>query len=129
MASDEWCRERLSIDGFNEACKNISAISLKVRDESMGAIVFQTTAKGNLPQLSHDLCKTEPPGTQFKTVACSVIGDLLLIEVKRGKEGMKYSKHHQHLGETAACTNIIMVATKGVGPKYIKGATKGMFYF
>ena len=62
-ASDEWCRERLSIDGFNEACKNISAISLKVRDESMGAIVFQTTAKGNLPHLSHDLCKTEPPGT------------------------------------------------------------------
>ena len=41
--------EKFLIDGFNEACKNIDACSLKVGDESMSAIRFWTTEKGNLP--------------------------------------------------------------------------------
>ena len=52
-ATDKSRREKLLIDGFNEACKNISASYLKVGDESMGAIIFLTTEKGKLPHLSY----------------------------------------------------------------------------
>ena len=72
------------------ACKNIDASFLKVGDESMSVIRFRTTAKGNLPHLSNILRNPEPLGTEFKTVACSVTGYLIFIEVQRGKEGVKY---------------------------------------
>ena len=91
MNRDEWLREKILFDGFNTACKNIAASFLKVGDESMSAIRFRTTAKGNLPHLSYIFRKTEPLGTEFKTVACSVTGALLFIKVQRGKEGMKDS--------------------------------------
>ena len=39
----EWWREKLLIDGFNAACKNIAASYLKVGDEFMGAIRFWMT--------------------------------------------------------------------------------------
>ena len=64
----------------------------------------------NLPHLSYIFCKMEPLGTDFKTVACSIIGALLLIEVQIGKKGTKNSKYHLQLGLTAACTKIIMEA-------------------
>ena len=89
MNTDEWGREKILFDGFNTACKNIAASFLKVGDESMSAIRFRTTAKGNLLHLSTIFRKPEPLGTEFKTVACSVIGALLFIEVQRVKEGMK----------------------------------------
>ena len=80
------------IDGFNAECNNITASSLKVRDESMSEIRFRTTAKGNLPHLSYIFCKPEPLGIEFNTFECYVTGELLFIEVQRGKEGMKQSK-------------------------------------
>ena len=52
--------ERLSIDGFNEACNNISASYLKFGDESTSAIFSQTIVKGNSPDLSYILHKPEP---------------------------------------------------------------------
>ena len=42
---------------------------------------------------------------------------------------MKQSKYHKDLGATVACTTIIMEATKGIGQKYRKGATKDCFLF
>ena len=51
------------------ACKNISASFLKVEDESMSAIRFRTTAKGNLSHFSYIFHKPVPLGTEFKTVA------------------------------------------------------------
>ena len=78
-ATYEWWREILLIYGFNAACKNIAASFMKVGDESMGAIHFWETAKGNLPHLSYILRKPEPLGTEFKTYACSFTGDLLFI--------------------------------------------------
>ena len=51
-ATDEWWREKLLIDGFNAACKNIDASFLKVGGDSMSAIRFQTIVKGNLTHLS-----------------------------------------------------------------------------
>ena len=76
------------IDGFNVPFKNISVSFLKMGDESKSAIRFQTTAKGNLLHLSYIFQKTEPLGAEFNTVACSITGVLLFIEVQRGKEGM-----------------------------------------
>ena len=80
----------------------------------MSAIRFRTTAKGNLPHLSYIFRKPDPLGTEFKTVACSVTGALLFIEVQRGKEGMKNSRYQQELGATAACTKWMMEGTKGI---------------
>ena len=68
-ATYEWWKEKLLIDGLNAACKNIDASFLKVRDESMSAIRFWNTSKGNLPHLSYIYRNTEPLGTEFKTVA------------------------------------------------------------
>ena len=81
------------IDGFNAACKNIDASSMEVGGESMRAISFQTTAKGNLPYLSYNSHKPEPLGKYFNTVACSFTGALLFIEVQIEKEGMKHRKY------------------------------------
>ena len=59
------------IYGFDAACKNIAASFLKVGDESMSEIRFQTTEKWDLPHLYYIFRKPEPLGTEFKTVACS----------------------------------------------------------
>ena len=79
MNKYEWWRAELLFNAFNTACKNIAASFLKVGDESMNAIRFWTTEKGNLPHLSYIFRKPEPLGTKFKTVACSVTGVLLFI--------------------------------------------------
>ena len=69
MHTDEWWRAKHLFDGFNTSCMNIAASFLKVGDESMSAIRFRTTAKGNLPHLSYIFRKPEPLGTEFKTIA------------------------------------------------------------
>ena len=115
MNTDEWCRGKHLFDGFNTTCKNIAASFLKVGDESMSAIRFRTTEKGNLLHLSYIFRKPEPLGTEFKTVACYVTGALLFIEVQRGKEGTKDSRYQKELGATTACTKRMMEETKGVG--------------
>ena len=129
MNTDEWWKAKHLFDGFNTACKNIAASFLKVGDESMSAIRFRTTTKGNLPHLSYIFRKPEPLGTEFKTVACSVAGALLLIKVQRGKEGMKDSRYQKDLGATAACTKRMMEETKGIDQKSKKGGPKGCFIF
>ena len=117
------------INGFNEACKNIAASSMKVGDESISAIHFWTETKGNLPHLSYIFHKPEQLGTEFNTVACFVTGSLILIEVKRGKGGMTKIQYQKYLGATVACNEIVMEATKGIGKKYRKGATLYCFIF
>ena len=68
-------------------------------------------------------------GNEFKTVAFSVTGALLFIEVHRGKQGSKNSKYQKDLGATAACTKQMMEATKGIGQKSIKWGTNDCFLF
>ena len=63
--------------GFNDSCKNIASSYMKVGDESMSAIFFQTMAKGNLPHLSYIFRNMDPLGTEFNTVACYVKGNFL----------------------------------------------------
>ena len=69
MNTDEWWRAKILFDGFNTACKNIAASFFKVGDESMIAIRFRTTAKGNLPHLSYIFRNPKSLGTEFKTIA------------------------------------------------------------
>ena len=95
-------------DGFNTACNNIDSCFMKVGDDSISEIRFRKTAKGNLPHLSYIFRKPEPLGTEFNTVACSVTGALIFIEVQIGKEGTKKSNYQQELGETAACNKRMM---------------------
>ena len=73
------------IDGLNLACKNIFASSLKIGDESMSAIRFWTTTKGNLHHLYYIFLNMEPLGEEFKKVSCPFTVDLLFFEVRRGK--------------------------------------------
>ena len=75
------------IGGFNEACNNIAVSYLEVGGDSISAIIFWTTVKGNLPHLSYIFCKPEPLGTKFKTVSCSVTGSFLFVEVHRERKG------------------------------------------
>ena len=117
----------MSIDGFNDTCNTIADSYMKV--ESMSAIRFRKTAKGNLPHLSYIFRKPEPLGIEFKTVTCSSTWALLFIEARILKEGRNKIKYHLHLVATASCTKIMIEAKKGIGWRYIKGATKDCFSF
>ena len=115
------------IDGFNDACSNIVASYIKVRDESMSTIIFRTTSKGSLPHLSYIFRNPELLGTEFKTVARSVTVALVLLEIQRVKEGMKLRRYHLELGNTSSCTNILMEETKDLEQRDLKGSTRGCF--
>ena len=52
---------------------------MKVFDDSMSAIRFQTAVKGNLPHLSYIFYKPEPLGKYFNTVDCYVTLSFLFI--------------------------------------------------
>ena len=95
----------------------------------MSAIRFQTTTEGNLPHLSYILCNPEPLGTEFKTVACSITGALISLEVHRIKEYTKKGNYSLNIGETASFTNIITEAKNRIGQRYIKGVTNDCFLF
>ena len=69
----------------------------------------------------------EPLGIEFKTVACSLTWDLILIEVYSGKKGTNNRNYQKDLGETSSCTKRTTEATKGIGQKYRKWATMGCF--
>ena len=43
-------------------------------------------------------------GTEFKVLACPVTSCLLVLELQRGKAGMKDAAYQDELGATAACT-------------------------
>ena len=80
------------INGFNAAFKNIDASYLKFGYEYTSEIRFLTTSKGVLPHLTYIISTAEPLCTEFKTVVCYVTGDLILIYIQRGKEGMNNIK-------------------------------------
>ena len=86
------------IDGLNKACKYISASYLDVGDDSMIAIRFQTTVKGDLPHLSYILRKTKPLGVELNTIVCSVTGSLVFIEINIEKEVVNSINYHLELG-------------------------------
>ena len=60
------------INGLNEACSNIAASYLKIRDESMSAMRFCKNPKENLPQFSYILHEPEPLGVELNMFVLSV---------------------------------------------------------
>jgi hypothetical protein len=64
----------------------------------------QKDKTGGLPNISFILQKTEPLGTEFKPMACSVTGIMLFLEIQRGKAEMpKWSEKYHELGATTSC--------------------------
>ena len=103
------------IDGFNESRSQIASGKEKTADESMSAIRFRTTPKGDLPHYSYIFRKMEPLGTEMKNVACSRLGTMLHLDIQKGMEAMKKSKFQSVLGGTDACMKRRAISTKGCG--------------
>ena len=77
--SDPWNPVRALVDGFNDVrAQKVAAAHCKILDETMSGWSPTTTKYGGLPFLSFILRKPTPLGTEFKTVACSVLGKQLL---------------------------------------------------
>ena len=77
-------------NGLNWACSNIAVNYMKVEDESMIAIRFQKTSKGDIINLFYMLRKPETLETEFETVSCSITVSLIkIIGIKRRDEAQK----------------------------------------
>ena len=67
--TDNFWKIRGLIDRFNESRGKIASGKEKNVDESMSAIIFRTTPKGDLPHYFYIFRKPEPLGTETKNVA------------------------------------------------------------
>ncbi len=109
---DPWYKFSSAIDDFNDIRRtSITTSRWKVADESMSAWRPRTTALGGLPNISFVVRKPEPLGTEFKTCACPITGIMTMMEIQRGKEGMKEKKDNKDLGATTGCTLRLLEAT------------------
>jgi Transposase IS4 len=70
---------------------------------------------GKLPHLSFIARKPWPFGTEFKVMACAVIGCLLYLEIQKGKYPMREAKYSDEHGCTAACSLRLAEATEKLG--------------
>ena len=113
--TDNFWKIRGLIDRFNESRRQIDSGKEKIADESMSAIRFRTTPKGDLPHYSYIFRNLEPLGTEMNNVTCSRLGTMLYLEIQKGKEDMKKSKFQSVLGGTAACMKRLAISTKGCG--------------
>ena len=102
---DPWNKFSAAIDEFNNIWRtSIRCSRWKVVDESMSAWRPRTTALGGLPNISFVVRKPEPLGTEFKTSACPITGVMTMMEIQRGKEGIKDKRYNRELGATTGCT-------------------------
>ena len=60
-------------------------------DESMSAIRFHNTPKGNLPHYSYICGNQDTLGTEINNMACYRLGVMLHLDIQKGKEAMKTS--------------------------------------
>ena len=79
--------------------------------------------------MSDIFCKTEPLGTELKTVAFFVTESLIFLDIQRGKEGMKSTRYHLELGTTADCTKRFMEEKKGLLQRALKESTRDYVMF
>ena len=78
--SNPWNAVQGLVDGFNKNRRdNVAASHWKVMDESMSSWSPTTTKTGGLPFLSFILRKPTPLGTEFKSVACSEMGEIVFF--------------------------------------------------
>ena len=71
------------MDVFNKTCKKMAASYLEIVNESKSAINFRPQKRG-ITSLVLYFRKTEPMGAEFKTVACSVTGFMILLDIQIG---------------------------------------------
>ena len=57
----------------------------------------------------------DPLGTEMKNMACSMLGKILHLETKKGKESMKTLEFQKYLGGTSTRMEILSIDTKGCG--------------
>jgi hypothetical protein len=93
----------------------------KVLDESMSPRQPSASKTGKLPYFSSIFRKPWPIGTEFKVMACAVIGCLLYFEIQKGKDPMRNAKHCDDHGGTAACSLRLAEATEKLGQKSENG--------
>ena len=67
-------------------------------DESMSAIRFWTTPKGDLPHYWFILSKLKPLETELKNAVCDRLGVMLYLDIQKGEEFMKASDFQQQIG-------------------------------
>ena len=68
--TDTFWKVRGLVDGFNKLRRQIKFGAKKIVDESMSAIHFQITPKGDLPYYSYIFSMPDPLGTDIQNVAC-----------------------------------------------------------
>ena len=64
---------------------------MKSEDESISDIGFRTTPKGGLPHYYYNIRKSEALVKEMTNVACSRLGDIIHLQVQKGKVDMKTS--------------------------------------
>ncbi len=75
--TNPWNAVASIVNGFNNTrIQKVAASFCKVLDESMSAWSPTTTKLGGLLFLLFILCKPTPLGTDFKTVACTKMGEI-----------------------------------------------------
>lgn len=115
-------------DFNNNRKKNVAASKTKVLDETMSAYKPRKGKTGGLPNISYIQRKPEPLGTEFKSLACSVTGIMLYLEIQRGKDEMlKWSRMHRELGATTSCTLRAVIDTENCGQN-CETHRKNLFY-
>lgn len=102
---DLWWKFSQAIETFNHIrCQLLETSQFFVIDESMSAWRPRTTDVGGLPNISFVARKPESLGTEFKCVACPIIGCMTALEIQRGKNVMKHQRYNASVGATAGCT-------------------------
>ena len=84
--TDNFWKIRGLIDRFNDSRSQIDSGVEKTADESMSAIRFRITPKGELPHYSYIFRKPEPLEKEMKNVVCSSSGTMLHLEIQKGRK-------------------------------------------
>jgi hypothetical protein len=93
------------VEGFKKVHREKITTSLwYILGEAMSAFRPRSTATSKLPNIYVILRKPKTLGSEFKYVACPVVGTIKCLEIQRGAKPMinaKYSKEH---GCTSGCS-------------------------
>ena len=80
----------------------------------MSDIHFCITPIGDLPHYYYIFSNMDTSGVEVKNVTCFMLGDMLHLDIQKGKEAMSTSKIQQQIGGNVSCMKRLMMAKKGV---------------
>lgn len=105
--TDKWWQVVQLFDDFNANRRShLQSSNVKTDDETISAFRPQTEKTGNLPHLLYIMRKPENLGTEFKTVACSILKVMLALELQQGIDDPNNRKYVTEANgkKAAACT-------------------------